>query len=176
MIIVQLTYKAQKWRIQNRYLNILDHTERPALPNSTLQTVDDWCIWIIAEIVNKNFKKIAYMKLFDMWPSALVGWNNINFHDLNTWASCTMPGSHIPVWKQKSTSLLHINKSLLMLFFQTVLRTVHNPQPCDHRTLEYDFFPKLGLHWRRFSRLVENLEHFDVASMLQITCRCANPN
>ena len=127
MIIVQLTYKAQKWRIQNRYLNILDHTERPALPNSTLPTVDDWCIWFIAEIVNKNFKKIAYMKLFDMWPSALVGWNNINFHDLNTWASSTMPGSHIPVWKQKSTSLLHINKSLLMLFFQTVLRTVHNP-------------------------------------------------
>ena len=127
MIIVQLTFKAQKWLIRNRYLNILDHTKRPALPNSTLPTVDDWCIWIIAEIVNKNFKKIAYMKLFDMWPSALVGWNNINFHDLNTWASCTMPGSHIPVWKQKSTSLLHINKSLLMLFFQTVLRTVHNP-------------------------------------------------
>ena len=50
------------------------------------------------------------------------------------------------------------------------------PQPCDHRTLEYDLFPKLGLHWRRFSRLVENLEHFDVACILQITCRCANPN
>ena len=126
-MIVQLTFKAQKWLIQNSCLNILDHTERPALPNTAPPTVDDWCIWIIAEIVNKNFKKIAYMKLFDMWPSALVGWNNINFHDLNTWASCTMPGSHIPVWKQKSTSLLHINKSFLMLFFQTVLRTVHNP-------------------------------------------------
>ena len=126
MIIVQLTFKAQKWLIRNRYLNILDHTKRPALPNTTPPTVDDCCIWIIAEIIKKN-KKIAYMKLFDMWPSALVGWNNINFHDLNTWASCTMPGSHIPVWKQKSNSLLHINKSLLMLFFQTVLRTVHNP-------------------------------------------------
>ena len=41
------------------------------------------------------------MKLFDMWPSALVGWNNINFHDLNTRASRTMPGSHIPVCKKK---------------------------------------------------------------------------
>ena len=127
MIIVQLTYKAQKWRIQNRYLNILDHTERPALPNSTLPTVDDWCIWIIAEIVNKNFKKIAYMKLFDMWPSALVGWNNIHFHDLNAWSSCTMPGSHIPVCKQKSINHLHISNSLLMLFLQRVVRTVHNP-------------------------------------------------
>lgn len=39
----------------------------------------------LLKIVNKNNnKKIAYMKLFDMWPSALVGWNNINFHDLNT--------------------------------------------------------------------------------------------
>ena len=176
MIIVQLTYKAQKWRIQNRYLNILDHTERPALPNSTLPTVDDWCIWIIAEIVNKNFKKIAYMKLFDMWPSALVGWNNINFHDLNTRASRTMPGSHIPVCKKKSTNHLHISNSLLMLFYRELSELYTTPQPCDHITLEYDLFPKLGLHWRRLSRLVENLEHFGVASILQITCRCANPN
>lgn len=68
------------------------------------------------------------MKLFDMWPSALVGWNNINFHDLNTRASRTMPGSHIPVCKKKkSTNHLHISNSLLMLFLQRVLRTVHNP-------------------------------------------------
>ena len=57
------------------------------------------------------------MKLFDMWPSALVGWNNINFHDLNTRASCTMPGGHIPVCKQKLTNHLNISNSLLMLFF-----------------------------------------------------------
>ena len=56
------------------------------------------------------------MKLFDMWPSALVGWNNIHFHDLNAWSSCTMPGSHIPVCEQKSANNLHISKSLLMLF------------------------------------------------------------
>ena len=81
MIIVQLTFKAQKWLIQNRYLNILRDLPYQTPPHQLLMI---GAFESLLKLLTKILKKIAYMKLFDMWPSALIGWNNINFHDLNT--------------------------------------------------------------------------------------------
>ena len=174
MIIVQLTFKAQKWLIRNRYLNILDHTKRPALPNSAPPTVEDRCIWIIAEIMNNNKKK----KL--TWSCLTCGLRHLLAGITSTFM--------IWILEPRARCLAAISRSanknqpIIYTYVTSYSRCFHielselytTPQPCDHRTWEYDLFPKLGLHWRRFSRLVENLEHFDVACILQITCRCAN--
>ena len=176
MIIVQLTFKAQKWLIQNRYLNILDHTERPALLNTTPPTVDDWCIWIIAEIANKNFqKKLTWSCLTCGLRHLLAGiTSTFMIWMLDPRARCLAAISRSA---NKNQPIIYTYVTSYSRCFHIELSELYTtPQPCDHRTLEYDLFPKLGLHWRRFSRLVENLEHFDVACILQITCRCANPN